>query len=75
MLVILTFLRDRYEKWRDDRVNCCDFFADVLLQSKARRNEFECFVTRRLGANGWEHATDLLVAAAWHAYQTAKDRT
>ena len=76
VLAILTFLRERYEQWRDDQVNCCEFFPDVLemLQSQRRRGEFETFVTRRLGRKGWELATDLLIVAAWHAFQSARDR-
>jgi hypothetical protein len=77
LLVVLTFLRDRYEQWRDSHhVNCCDFFPEVLtlLQSGANRRAFEKLAIDKSGDFGWEYAADLLIVAAWHSFQASRDR-
>lgn len=77
VLVVLSFLRDRYEQWRDSHhVNCCDFFPEMLmlLQSGARRRAFEKLAIDKSGDMGWEYAADLLIVAAWHSFQASRDR-
>lgn len=77
ILVVLTFLRDRYELWRDSHhVNYCDFFPEVLqlLQSHSRRQAFEKIALSTVEPSGWECASDLLVVAAWHSFQASRDR-